>query len=294
MTQAENTRQHNHTEGGEAPALASLAWIAKDKRVLIAGGFVVLLYISAIAAPILTTSDPQRIVGGDQTFLAPGDGGLMGTDEFGRDIFARLLYGARLTLGVSLASVGIALSLGVTAGMIAGYFGNPVDMILMRSADAILSFPPILLAIFLVTFWGTSILNVILVIGILYTPRFARVTYATTLSVKELDFIEASRALGATPGRIIVRGILPNIVAPILVQISLLMGTAIILESSLSFLGLGPADMASWGRSIQQSSRFLASHPWGVIWPALAISSTVLALNILGDGLRDRLDPRER
>jgi peptide/nickel transport system permease protein len=220
---------------------------------------------------------------------------LLGTDEFGRDLFARIIYGARLTLIVSVASVTIAMLLGTLMGMASAFFGPPTDTILMRLADAVLSFPPILLAIFIVAFWGSSVLNVILVIGLLYTPRFQRIAYSATLSVQENDYIMAARAIGARGTRILVRGILPNILAPVLVQVSLSMGTAILLESGLSFLGLGPPpDIPSWGRSIQQSSRFMSQHAWGVVWPAVVISLTVLAFNILGDALRDRLDPRLR
>jgi ABC-type dipeptide/oligopeptide/nickel transport system permease subunit len=269
-------------------------WFVRSPRVLLSGGFILLLCLAAIAAPLLTSEDPSQIQA-DRRLLDPGEGSWLGTDEFGRDIYARIIYGARLTLIVSLSSVAIALLLGVLMGMASGFFGNPTDVVLMRLADAILSFPPILLAIFVVSFWGSSTLNVIVVIGLLYTPRFARIAYASTLAVKEHEFIQASRAIGARASRILRVGILPNIMAPILVQISLSMGTAILLESGLSFLGLGPPpDVPSWGRSIQQSSRFMNQHPWGVIFPSLVISLTVLAFNILGDALRDRLDPRLR
>lgn len=267
-------------------------WFFRSPRVLISGGFIILLCFSAIAAPILTSNDPSQIRA-NQRLQPPGEGGLLGTDEFGRDLYARIIFGARLTLIVSFASVAIAMALGVVMGMASAYFGSPVDTILMRLADAILSFPPILLAIFIVSFWGSSVTNVIIVIGLLYTPRFQRIAYSATLSVQENDYIMASKAIGASAARILRIGILPNILAPVLVQISLSMGTAILLESGLSFLGLGPPpDIPSWGRSIQQSSRFMSQHPWGVAWPALVISAAVLAFNILGDALRDRLDPR--
>ena len=269
-----------------------LRWFVRSPRVLISGGFILLLCFAAVAAPIITSNDPS-LIRADQRLLPPGEGGLLGTDEFGRDIFARIIYGARLTLIVSFGSVAIAMLLGVIMGMSSAYFGSPTDTILMRFADAILSFPPILLAIFIVSFWGSSVANVIFVIGLLYTPRFQRIAYSATLSVQQNDYILASRAIGSSAARILRIGILPNILAPVLVQISLSMGTAILLESGLSFLGLGPPpDIASWGRSIQQSSRFMSQHPWGVVWPAVVISAAVLAFNILGDALRDRLDPR--
>ena len=271
-----------------------ISWFFRSPRVLVSGGFILLLCITAVAAPIITESDPS-LIRADQRLLPPGEGGFLGTDEFGRDLFARIIYGARLTLIVSLSSVTISAALGIIMGMAAAYFKSPVDTILMRFADAILSFPPILLAIFVISFWGSSVQNVIMVIGILYTPRFQRVAYSTTLAVQENDYVLAARAIGSRSTRILRLGILPNILAPSIVQFSLAMGTAILLESGLSFLGLGPPpDIASWGRSIQQASRFLSQHPWGVFWPALVISMTVLAFNILGDALRDRLDPRLR
>lgn len=269
-------------------------WFFRSPRVLVSGGFILLLCLAAIAAPLITNNDPS-LIRSDQRLLPPGDGGFLGTDEFGRDLFARIIYGARLTLIVSLSSVLIAAVLGVAMGMAAAYFKSPTDTILMRFADAILSFPPILLAIFVISFWGSSVVNVIVVIGLLYTPRFQRVAYSTTLAVQENDYILAARAIGSKSTRILRLGILPNILAPSIVQFSLAMGTAILLESGLSFLGLGPPpDVPSWGRSIQQASRFLREHPWGVFWPSLAISLTVLAFNILGDAMRDRLDPRLR
>ncbi|MEZ4571331.1 MAG: ABC transporter permease [Thermomicrobiales bacterium] len=271
-----------------------LHWFFTNPRVVISGGFIILLCLAAIAAPIITSSDPS-LIRADQRLLPPGDGGFLGTDEFGRDLFARIIYGARLTMIVSLSSVMIAAVLGLVMGMAAAYFKSPTDTVLMRFADAILSFPPILLAIFVISFWGSSVINVIMVIGLLYTPRFQRVAYSTTLAVQENDYVLAARAIGSKSTRILRLGILPNILAPSIVQFSLAMGTAILLESGLSFLGLGPPpDIPSWGRSIQQASRFLSQHPWGVFWPSLVISMTVLAFNILGDALRDRLDPRLR
>lgn len=270
-------------------------WFYRNPRVLLSGGFVLLLLFVAIAAPVLTHADPNGMQA-SKRFLSPGSAGAwLGTDQFGRDLLARILYGARLSMAVSVLSVGIALFLGVLIGMVAAFFGFPVDVVLMRLIDAILSFPPILLAIFVVAFLGSSLTNVILVIGILYVPQFARIAYSSTLAVKENDYILSARAIGSGTGRILLRGILPNIMAPILVQISLSVGTAILLEAGLSFLGLGPPpNIPSWGRSIEDASRFMGQHPWGVIIPSIVISAAVLAFNILGDALRDRLDPRLR
>lgn len=270
-------------------------WFYRNPRVLLSGGFVLLLLVAALAAPLLTHADPNAINPGAR-FLSPFSGAAyLGTDQFGRDLLARMLYGARLSMLVSVVSVTIALVLGVLIGMVAGFFGAPLDVVLMRIVDAILSFPPILLAIFVVAFLGSSLQNVIVVIGVLYVPQFARIAYSSTLAVKEHDYILAGRAIGARAGRILWRGILPNITAPILVQVSLSVGTAILLEAGLSFLGLGPPpNIPSWGRSIQDASRFMGQHPWGVIIPSVVISASVLAFNVLGDALRDRLDPRLR
>ncbi len=267
-------------------------WFVGNPRVLVSGGFVLLLFFVAIAAPLLTRSDPNAMQP-QLRFSSPSTQAFLGTDQFGRDMLARILYGARLSMEVSLSSVTIAVIVGVLMGMIAAFFGSPADVILMRLTDAILSFPPILLAIFVVAFLGSSLRNIILVIGILYVPQFARIAYSSALSVKENDYILAARAIGARPLRILLRGILPNITAPIIVQMSLAASTAILLEAGLSFLGLGPPpNIPSWGRSIEDASRFMGQHPWGVVLPSIAITSAVLAFNILGDALRDRLDPR--
>jgi peptide/nickel transport system permease protein len=249
---------------------------------------------AAVLAPVLARYDPDAIDPSTRVAL-PSARHLLGTDEFGRDIVSRLVYGARLSISVSLASVAIALGAGTLVGMAAAYFGGTLELILMRLVDGLLSFPPILLALFVITFLGPSLLNVILVIGLLYIPRFARVAHGATLSIREAEYIQAARAMGATHGRTLRRAILPNIAAPLFVQTSLGLGHAILLESGLSFLGLGaPPPASSWGRMIEQSSRFMGLSPWPVLWPSIVVSATVLALNLLGDVLRDVLDPRLR
>ncbi len=248
----------------------------------------------AVLAPVISRYDPEGIDPAVRATL-PSWSHPLGTDEYGRDIVSRLAFGARLSMTVSIASVAIALSAGVLVGMNAGYFGGALELILMRIVDGLLSFPPILLALFVITFLGPSVVNVILVIGLLYIPRFARVAHGATLAIHEVEYVQAAYALGATHGRALRRVILPNIAAPLFVQTSLALGHAILLESGLSFLGLGaPPPAASWGRMIEQSSRFMSLSPWPVIWPSIVVSMTVLALNLLGDALRDLLDPRLR
>ena len=261
---------------------------------MIAGPVVGLLVVAAALAPLLAPVDPTtlnpRAKAQPPTLAHP-----LGTDEFGRDLWSRLLYGARITLVVGLSSVTVAAGLGTLLGSAAAYARGSVETTIMRVMDGLLCFPPILLGIFVVTFLGPSLRNLILVIGVLYVPRFTRVVHASTLAIRELEYVEGARALGASAARVVVATILPNIVAPILVQASLAAGHAILLESGLSFLGLGPPPPTpSWGRMVEQSGRFMQLSALPLLWPSAAISLTVLAFNLLGDGLRDLLDPRLR
>jgi peptide/nickel transport system permease protein len=225
----------------------------------------------------------------------PGGHYLLGTDEFGRDILSRLIHGARLSLFVSLSSVMIASTLGSALGLTVAYSGGKAELLGMRLIDAVLSFPPILLALFVVVFIGPELRNVILTISVLYMPRFGRVVHGVTLSIKQEEYVEAARAVGSPSWRILSRTILPNVMAPIIVQFSLFMGSAILLESSLSFLGLGPPPPAvAWGRMIAESSPYMHLNSYVIIWPAVVISATVITFNILGDALRDALDPHLR
>jgi ABC-type dipeptide/oligopeptide/nickel transport system permease subunit len=255
---------------------------------------VALVVLMAALAPAISRYDPDAI---DPAIRVAGPSWAhpLGTDEYGRDITSRLAHGARISLAVSLTSVAMALASGSVAGMTAGYFGGPLELLLMRVVDGLLSFPPILLALFVITFLGPSLFNVILVIGLLYVPRFARIAHGATLAVRQAEYVQAAMALGATHGRTLRRAVLPNIAAPLFVQASLALGQAILLESGLSFLGLGaPPPASSWGRMIEQSSRFMSLSPWPVIWPSIVVSATVLAFNLLGDAARDALDPRLR
>ena len=264
----------------------------RSRQVLIAGPAVGLLLVAAALAPLLGRADPNAL---DPRAKAqpPSLAHPLGTDEFGRDLWSRLLRGARITLVVGLSSVAVAATLGTLLGSVAAYTRGPVETAIMRVTDGLLCFPPILLGIFVVTFLGPSLRNLILVIGVLYVPRFTRVVHASTLAVRELEYVESARALGASALRVVSRAILPNIVAPILVQASLAAGHAILLESGLSFLGLGPPPPTpSWGRMVEQSGRFMQLSALPLLWPSAAISLTVLAFNLLGDGLRDLLDPR--
>ena len=268
--------------------------IRRYGQIVIAIPLLAALVISAMGAPLLISHDPNRLnprAKVDSTSFTH----LLGTDEFGRDILSRLAYGARITLLVAAASVLLAAVGGTLLGSVAAYAGRGVETVIMRTMDGMLCFPPILLGIFVVTFLGPSIVNLILVIGVLYIPRFTRVVHSSTLAIRELEYVESARALGASAVRIIGRAILPNILAPIFVQASLAAGHAILMESGLSFLGLGPPPPTpSWGRMVEQSGRFMQLSLLPLLWPSAAISATVLAFNLLGDGLRDLLDPRLR
>lgn len=271
-----------------------MARIVADPRFVASGLFLLVLLFLALFGPAVAPYPDDR-VDATQQLKPPGAGYVLGTDEFGRDILTRIILGARLTMLVSLGSVAIAALIGTAMGLVGGYFGGWVELATMRAVDAMLSFPPFVLAIFVLTFLGPRLENLILTIGILFIPRYARVAHVVTLAAKEKEYVEAARAIGARTARIILRAVLPNVFAPLIVQVSLGIGTAILLESGLSFLGLGPPPpAASWGRSIQQSARFMQLNPHVVIWPSLAISAAVLAFNVIGDSLRDNLDPRLR
>jgi peptide/nickel transport system permease protein len=268
--------------------------LARQRQLVVAAPVVGALIAVAVLAPWVATRDPNAL---DPRAKAqpPAAGRWLGTDEFGRDIWSRLVFGSRITLAVGLSSVALAAVGGTALGTVAGWRGRGAEAVIMRASDGLLCFPPILLAIFVVTFLGPSLVNLILVIAVLYVPRFTRVVHASTLALREIEYVESARALGAAAPRVVLFAVLPNILAPILVQCSLAAGHAILLESGLSFLGLGPPPPTpSWGRMVEQSGRFMQLSALPLLWPSVAISLTVLAFNLLGDGLRDLLDPRLR
>lgn len=275
-----------------SPSLGMRLWRAP---VAVAGLSIVGAYVAGAAlAAVLAPADPLQMV--PLALLAPpGAGHPFGTDQFGRDVLSRLLYGSRISLGVSVASVTLALVAGGAAGTASGYYGGIVDNVLMRAMDVIFAFPAILLAIAIMAVAGTAPETVILAIGIVYAPQFARVSRASVLATRGLEFVEAASALGAGVRRILARHILPNISAPLIVQTSLSLSLAILTESALSFLGLGTQPPTpSWGNMLAEARRFMVTAPWTAVFPGAAIALIVLGFNLLGDGLRDLLDPRLR
>ncbi len=260
-----------------------------------AGAVIVAAYLLAtITAPVLSPHDPFSMA--SNSLLAPPGGPYpFGTDQFGRDLLSRLLYGSRVSLVVSFASVVFALAVGGTVGVASGYYGARVDNVLMRVMDVIFAFPAVLLAIAIMAVAGTAVWTVIVAIAVVYTPQFARVSRASVLATRSLEYVEAASALGAGARRILLRHILPNISAPLIVQTSLSLSLAILTESALSFLGLGTQPPTpSWGNMLAESRRFMATAPWTAVFPGATIAMIVLGFNLLGDGLRDVLDPRLR
>ncbi|MET0219137.1 MAG: ABC transporter permease, partial [Tardiphaga sp.] len=228
------------------------------------------------------------------TLAPPVAGHWLGTDELGRDVLSRIIYGAQTSLFVGFFSVAVAGIAGTALGLIAGYFGRVVDALIMRLMDIVFAFPSILLALAITAVLGPSLNNAVLAIAVVNLPVFARVARAQTLVVRELEFVEAKRALGFGTANILARTILPNILAPVIVQGSLMFASAIITESYLSFLGLGAQPpTATWGNMLRNAIGFMEMAPWLAVFPGAAIFLTVLGCNLLGDGLRDRFDPRD-
>jgi peptide/nickel transport system permease protein len=260
-------------------------------------GLILLLVLALIAllAPWISPHDPYA-VDADSARLAPGPGHYLGTDELGRDILTRVMWGGRISLPVAFVAVAVGLTAGGLMGLAAGYRGGGTDLLLMRLVDAILAFPALILAIALVAALGPKLQNAMIAIGVVQIPVYARLTRAQVLQLKSLDFVTASRALGASPVRIIARHMLPNLLNPLIVQVSLSAAFAMLAEATLSFLGLSaPPPTPDWGFMINSGQRFLVNGDWWMtVAPGAAICIAVFGFNWLGDALRDALDPRVR
>jgi peptide/nickel transport system permease protein len=278
----------------ESPARRALRRLVRRKGALIGLAIIVLFVAVAVLAPLIAPYDPAA-QGWTSVRKPPSWLHWFGTDEVGRDILARVIFGARASLLAGVISVCIALGIGVPLGLTAGYLGGFVDALLSRLTDAMLACPYLILAIALAAFLGPSLGDAMIAIGVATTPVFLRLTRGQVMAVKVEDYVEAARAVGNPRWRIALVHILPNILPPLAVQASLSIAAAIIAEASLSFLGLGqqPPD-PSWGSMLNAAQRFLSNAPWMALWPGLAIFLTVMSFNLLGDGLRDALDPRER
>lgn len=252
------------------------------------------LYLVAIFAPILAPHDPNAqgdIVG--NRYLAPGGAYPLGTDKFGRDVLSRILYGSRISLSIGFISVGIAITLGTFVGAVAGYFGGKLDWTLMRFVDAIIAFPRLFIILTIIAISSPQIWLIVAVLGATSWMGVARLVRGQILSVKEREFIQATRVLGIPHARVIFRHVLPNVLSPVIVAATLMIGDVILTEAVLSFLGLGvQPPTASWGNIINQGRDNLLGAWWVATFPGLAIVLTVVSYNLLGDGLRDALDPR--
>lgn len=266
--------------------------LRKNKAALVGGILIILFIIVAIVGPFFTPYEPSKQIITDK-LATPSLDHWFGTDHLGRDIFSRVIHGMKLTLYIGFFSVILGATVGVLLGILAGYYGKKTDTIIMRSMDVLLAFPGILLALAIVSVLGASLNNVIIAVAIFSVPVFARIVRGSTMAVKNLEYIDAVKVLGASDARIIFKHVLPNVTSPLIVQASLNIATAILAASGLSFLGLGAQPPTpEWGAMLSDGRNYLFNAPHVAFFPGMAIVVVVLAFNILGDGLRDALDPK--
>jgi peptide/nickel transport system permease protein len=280
---------------GPAVPIAWGGWMRRrHPRALLPGLVLGAILAASLGAGVLSRATPDQIALG-APFTPPAAQHFLGLDEAGRDVFTRILYGGRVTLAISFGAMAGAAAAGVFLGMAAGYFRGTAETAIGRLGDVVLSFPPIILAMAIVAFVGSTPVHLALVIAILYVPRFIRIAQAAVQVIMSTQYVEAAHAMGAPVRRIFARVLLPNILGPVMVQFSLGVGHAILLETGLSFVGLGPPPPTpSWGRMIYDAQRYMALQPLLIVWPSLAIAGSVITLNLLGDAVRDVLDPRLR
>lgn len=270
-----------------------LTWyrFRRHKMAMVAMGVLLCLYLVAILAPVIAPHDPQAVAVGPR-YAPPSREFLAGTDRLGRDLFSRIIWGSRVSLSVGFVAAGLSVGLGTLVGAIAGYFGGIVDDVLMRICEIMMAIPTFFLLLTVVAIFERSMLNIMLVIGLTTWPSAARLVRGQFLSLREMDYVEAAKSVGAKHSRIVFRHILPNTMAPIIVSTTLRVGGAILTESALSFIGLGVSNPPSWGTLLEAGRHTLQMAPWMVMFPGALVFVTVLAYNFVGDGLRDALDPR--
>jgi peptide/nickel transport system permease protein len=274
---------------------SALYFLRRNPRMIVGGTIVLAWLFVAIFAPWVAPYDPIKVNVSD-SLIPPGPSHWLGTDDLGRDVLSRVMWGARVSLSVGVISVSIGLLVGTSLGLAAGYLGGKFDLFIMRGIDALLAFPALILAIAITSALGPQIQNAMIAIGIVAIPAYARLTRGQVLAVRARDFIVAARTIGAPPLRIVMRHIFPNVMNALIVQATLSTAFAILAEAALSFLGLGPQPpYPSWGQDINYSQRYLPNLKWWMsVGPGIAIFTAVFAFNFLGDALRDALDPRLR
>jgi len=273
--------------------MSEIRRFARNRNIAVGAGVLALVVLAALLAGVVSTHDPRRLNPAER-LKAPSARNLLGTDEFGRDVYSLVLHGAQVSLLVGVTTMGLTSLGGIVIGLIAGYYRR-VDLVLMRVMDGLMAFPAILLAIALMAARGPGIGNVVFALSVVYTPRTAMLIRSTVLSLRELDYVQAARALGRRDLVIALRHILPNCVGPLLVQSSFVFAYAILAEAILGFLGVGvPPYVPSWGNVIASGKNVIREAFWVSLFPGLALTLSGLALNLLGDGLRDVLDPRLR
>jgi len=280
---------------GAAGARAPRRWLRRLGRSVpfVAGALIVTtMVVASLAAPWITPYNPVRMSAPDR-FQPPSLAHPFGTDQLGRDVLARVLHGGRLSLPMGVAPIAVAAAVGLLLGLAAGYVGGRLDLVIMRVADVWIAFPPILLAMAIVTVLGTGLPNIMIALGIAWVPYYARMVRASVLEAKERVYVDAARALGSRDLRVVVRHVLPNVLTPVLVMSSMGVANAILAGAALSFLGLGAqAPAPEWGTSLADARQFMRLAWWIGFFPGLAIALTVLGANLIGDGLRDALDPK--
>ncbi len=274
--------------GSSNPLARALRRFRRNRAAMIGLAWLAVMVLCAVFAPVIATHDPAAQ--GGEPFQGPSGAYLLGTDDLGRDVFSRVVYSAQVALRASFQIVGMALVVALVLGLVSGYVGKRLDYVTMRVVDALASFPPLVFAIAIAAMLGPGLGNAIIAIAVIFIPGLTRLVRGQTLAVKEETFVEASRAIGTRSFVILARRILPNLASPLIVQVTVLLGAALLAEASLSFVGLGvqPPD-ASWGQMLRRSYDFFFSHPWGMLAPGIAIALAVLSWNLVGDGLRDSM-----